>query len=163
VLRQVATFPRNETVADCVKTQDRNGNKQQQIKWHSAQSKYFQIKGEFISFFRQDRRPESFHTVLKVYETLIWSAQRSRCVAQSLFEWIRALQPHFVLGTKDKDRLALQLRFLFQMGAFSGGLVGASPERPSDDKGRLDALLREARGNAANLLDRPMDEGWDWL
>ncbi len=61
------------------------------------------------------------------------------------------------------QRLALQLRFPFQVGAFSGRLMGASPERPCHDEGRLDALLGQTRGDAANLLDRPMDEGRDWL
>ena len=41
-----------------------------------------------------------------------------------------------------------------------GGLVGASPERPGDDVGGLDASLREADGDAADLLDRPANEVW---
>ena len=63
--------------------------------------------------------------------------------------------------------LPLQLHFLklvrFQMGAFSGRLMGASPERPGHDEGRLDALLGETGGDAANRLDRPMDAGRRWL
>jgi hypothetical protein len=54
--------------------------------------------------------------------------------------------------------LALQLRFPFQMRALCGGLVGAPPERPGDDVCRLDASLRQPRGNAADLLDRPVDK-----
>ena len=56
--------------------------------------------------------------------------------------------------------LILQLRSFLQMCTSCSGLVGASPERPSDDVGRLDASLREADGNAAEFLDRPADEVW---
>jgi hypothetical protein len=45
------------------------------------------------------------------------------------------------------------------MGALRGGLMGASPERPSDDMGGLDAALSEAHGDATDFLDRPADEG----
>jgi hypothetical protein len=54
--------------------------------------------------------------------------------------------------------LVLQLRFPFQMRALCGGLVGAPPERPGDDVCRLEASLRQPRGNAADLLDRPVDK-----
>ena len=37
--------------------------------------------------------------------------------------------------------------------------MGASPEGPSDDVGGLDASLRQADGDAADLLDRPADQG----
>jgi hypothetical protein len=55
--------------------------------------------------------------------------------------------------------LALQLHILFPMNSLHGGLMGASPERPGDDLGRLDAALRQAHGYAADFLDRPADEG----
>ena len=46
------------------------------------------------------------------------------------------------------------------MCVLCGGLVGASPERPGDGVGKLDASLREADGDAAEFLDRPADEVW---
>jgi hypothetical protein len=54
----------------------------------------------------------------------------------------------------------LQLRSPLQMCTSCSGLVGPSPERPGDDMGGLDASLREADGDAADLLDRPADEVW---
>ena len=36
--------------------------------------------------------------------------------------------------------------------------MGASPERPCDDVGGLDASSRETLGYAADFLDRPTDE-----
>ena len=39
-----------------------------------------------------------------------------------------------------------------------GRLVGASPETPGDDVGRLDASLGEPDGEVAEFLDRPADE-----
>ena len=44
------------------------------------------------------------------------------------------------------------------MGATRFGLMGASPERPCDDVGGLDAPLRELYGDAADFLDRPADQ-----
>ena len=38
------------------------------------------------------------------------------------------------------------------------GLMGPPPERPCDDVGGLDAILREALGYPADFLDRPTDE-----
>ena len=55
-------------------------------------------------------------------------------------------------------RLALQLHFSFEMGAACFGLMGASPERPCDDVGGLDAPLGEPDGDAADFLDRPADQ-----
>jgi hypothetical protein len=49
--------------------------------------------------------------------------------------------------------LALQLRFSFEVGTSRMGLVSASPERPCDDVGGLDAALCEFHGDAANFLD----------
>jgi len=46
------------------------------------------------------------------------------------------------------------------MAALCCGLVSSSPERPSDDACGLDAALGEARGDAAEFLDRPADKGW---
>jgi hypothetical protein len=37
-------------------------------------------------------------------------------------------------------------------------LVGAPPERPGDDGGGPDTPLRDAGGDAADLLERPSDE-----
>src|SRR3954447_26089819 len=66
-------------------------------------------------------------------------------------------------GNLDRQQtLALQLLFLnllsFQMRASGGSLVSASPERPGDDVGWLDAPLRKTCSNAADLLNRPADE-----
>lgn len=54
--------------------------------------------------------------------------------------------------------LALQLRFSFEMGATRFGLVSASPDRPRDDIGGLDAPLRELDGDTTDFLDRPADQ-----
>ena len=54
--------------------------------------------------------------------------------------------------------LALQLRFLFEMGAPGFGLVGAAPLGPGDDVCGLDAPLCQLHGDAADFLDRPADE-----
>jgi hypothetical protein len=45
------------------------------------------------------------------------------------------------------------------MSFLCGGLVGASPERPCNDIGGIDASLGEALGYPADFLDRPADEG----
>jgi hypothetical protein len=50
------------------------------------------------------------------------------------------------------------LFFTFEMRAACSGLMGASPERPCDDVGGLDAALSEFVGNAADFLDRPADQ-----
>jgi hypothetical protein len=50
-------------------------------------------------------------------------------------------------------RLALQLRFLFEVCVTRFGLVGAPPERSRDDMGGLDAPLSELDGDAADFLD----------
>ena len=55
--------------------------------------------------------------------------------------------------------LALQLPSVFQVRALCGGLMGAPPERPSNDMGRLDAPLRKPCDDAADFLRRPVDEG----
>ena len=44
------------------------------------------------------------------------------------------------------------------MAALCDGLVRASPERPCDDVGGLDAALGQAGGDAAEFLDGPADE-----
>src|SRR5947209_7179737 len=54
--------------------------------------------------------------------------------------------------------LALQLHSVFQVRALCSGLMGAPPERPSNDMGRLDAPLRKPCGDAADFLRRPTDE-----
>ena len=58
--------------------------------------------------------------------------------------------------------LALQLRFLFDVGFLCGGLMGASPSRPCNDEGGLDAPLRQPHRDPADLLDRPADHGAVW-
>ena len=45
------------------------------------------------------------------------------------------------------------------MAALCDGLMRASPKRPCDDVGGLDATLGQAGGDAAEFLDRPADEG----
>jgi hypothetical protein len=49
------------------------------------------------------------------------------------------------------------------MRVFCCGLVSAPPERPGDDVCRLNASLRQPRGNTADLLDRPVDKVWGIL
>jgi len=44
------------------------------------------------------------------------------------------------------------------MSASRMGLVSASPERPCDDVGGLDAALCEFHSDAADFLDRPADQ-----
>ena len=55
-------------------------------------------------------------------------------------------------------RLALQLRFSFEVSTSRFGLMSASPERPCDDAGGLNAALCEFHGDAADFLDRPADQ-----
>ena len=59
---------------------------------------------------------------------------------------------------QDLFLLALQLLFLFEVGAAGFGLVGAAPERPCDDVCGLDAPLCEFEGDATDFLDRPSDQ-----
>ena len=59
--------------------------------------------------------------------------------------------------------LALQLHFVFEfcapdMGEASLGLMGAPPERPSNNTGGFDAPLGELYRDAADFLDRPAYE-----
>lgn len=54
--------------------------------------------------------------------------------------------------------LALQLHFLFEMGAACFGLVSSSPERPCDDVRGLDAPLCKFDDDAADFLNRPADQ-----
>ena len=54
--------------------------------------------------------------------------------------------------------LALQLHFFFEVSAACLGLVSASPERPGDDVGGLDALLRELDRDTTDFLNRPSDQ-----
>jgi hypothetical protein len=49
------------------------------------------------------------------------------------------------------------------MGFLRGGLVSTAPERPCDDIGWSDALLREALGYPTDFLDRPADEVWRFV
>jgi hypothetical protein len=44
------------------------------------------------------------------------------------------------------------------MSVSGSRLMRASPERPRDDVGGLDAPLRQPYGEAADLLDRPADQ-----
>jgi hypothetical protein len=50
------------------------------------------------------------------------------------------------------------LRFSLEMGAMRFGLVSASPDRPRDDMGGLDAPLRELDYDTTDFLDRPADQ-----
>ena len=54
---------------------------------------------------------------------------------------------------------ALQLRSRFDVSLPSRGLMGSSPERPGDDVGWMDLSLGEPDGDAADLLNRPADQG----
>ena len=54
--------------------------------------------------------------------------------------------------------LALQLHFFLEVSAACLGLVSASPERPGDDVGWLDALLRELDRDTTDFLNRPADQ-----
>lgn len=54
--------------------------------------------------------------------------------------------------------LALQLQFLFEMGAARFGLMGAPPKRPRNDVSGLNAPLCELYGDAADFLNRPVDQ-----
>ena len=56
------------------------------------------------------------------------------------------------------NRLALQLRFMFDMRLLCGSLVGASPNRPCDDVSRPNAPLGQAHCDAPDLLNRPADQ-----
>ena len=56
------------------------------------------------------------------------------------------------------EKLALQLRFPFEMGAPRFSLVSASPDRPRDDMGVLDAPLRQLDRDTTDFLDRPADQ-----
>jgi hypothetical protein len=49
--------------------------------------------------------------------------------------------------------LALQLRFPLDVRFSCGGLVRSSPERPRDDMGWSDLLLRKPHGDTADLLN----------
>jgi hypothetical protein len=51
--------------------------------------------------------------------------------------------------------LALQLHFSLEVSPARLGLVSASPERPGNDMGRLDALLRELDRDTTDFLNRP--------
>jgi hypothetical protein len=44
-----------------------------------------------------------------------------------------------------------------------GGLVSASPQRPCNDEGWLDAVLLEPLCYSADFLDRPADEAARFL
>ena len=48
----------------------------------------------------------------------------------------------------------------FDVGSLSGGLVGASPQRPCDNKSGLDASSCETLRYSSDFLDRPADEAW---
>jgi hypothetical protein len=54
--------------------------------------------------------------------------------------------------------LALQLHSGFDMALPCDGLMGASPDRPRDDLGRLDLSLGHLVRDAANFLYRPADQ-----
>jgi hypothetical protein len=57
-----------------------------------------------------------------------------------------------------RNSLALQLHFFLEVSAACLGLVSASPERPGDDVGGLDALLRELDRDTTDFLNRPADQ-----
>ena len=64
----------------------------------------------------------------------------------------------FLIYAAVRWHLALQLRFCFKMGATRFGLVSASPDRPRDDMGGLDAPLRQLDRDTTDFLDRPADQ-----
>ena len=55
-------------------------------------------------------------------------------------------------------RLALQLRFLFDVGLSCDGLVSAAPHRPGDDVSGPDAALGQAHRHTPDLLHGPADQ-----
>jgi len=55
-------------------------------------------------------------------------------------------------------RLALQLRFVFDVSVSCSGLVSASPEGPCNDVSRANAPLGQAHRDAPDLLNRPADQ-----
>ncbi|MGC1582802.1 MAG: hypothetical protein WA766_15040, partial [Candidatus Acidiferrales bacterium] len=69
-----------------------------------------------------------------------------------------AKAPIFLAQAENDYSLALQLRFPFEVCVARFGLVGATPERPCDDMGGLDAPLSKLDGDAADFLDRPADQ-----
>src|SRR3954447_6336548 len=46
------------------------------------------------------------------------------------------------------------------MGLLGGGLMGAAPEGPGDDGGGFDPAVRQACGDPADFLYRPVDQRW---
>ncbi len=68
-------------------------------------------------------------------------------------ELVRPLKDRPVRVDREMLSLALQLRFAFEVGATRFGLMSASPERPCDYVGGLDAALCEFYGDAADFLD----------
>ena len=58
----------------------------------------------------------------------------------------------------EKSHCVLALQLQFKMGAPCLGLMGSSPERPSDDELWSDALSSEARCDAADFLHGPANE-----
>jgi len=66
--------------------------------------------------------------------------------------------PAQVGGGGGGGALALQLHFSsVEMSAACLSLVGASPEGPRDDMGRLDAAERELDRDTTDFLNRPAD------
>src|SRR5215211_2237022 len=57
-----------------------------------------------------------------------------------------------------KHALTLQLRSVSDVGFSCGGLMGSSPDRPSDHMSRMNAALRQAHRDTPDLLDRPADQ-----
>jgi hypothetical protein len=49
--------------------------------------------------------------------------------------------------------LALQLQLPFQVGFLGRGLMASTPDRPGDDKSRIDATLDQTPGNTTDLLE----------
>ena len=91
----------------------------------------------------------------------------SQCLARALMqvadEFGRSDRPIFcdvILAAPDIDRdfLALQLHFAIDVSPSRLGLMGSSPERPSDDELGAYAFSSEPCGDAADFLHRPANE-----
>ena len=61
-------------------------------------------------------------------------------------------------GVVSVSALALQLHFHMCQSCL--GLMRPSPEGPGDDEVWLNVFSSQARGDAADFLDRPSDERW---
>src|SRR5215212_12184914 len=79
--------------------------------------------------------------------------------ADALLATGRAPRNGCITGSRSLKRtLALQLRSVSDVGFSCGGLMGSSPDRPSDHMSRVNAALRQAHRDTPDLLDRPADQ-----